>query len=91
MSNLIERARLTEDEQHQAVFAGPITENMTWNEASVQRVADTQLRKALLTVLEWLDEHRLIADEASADCARLFEELHPHVSSRGRYREAFRA
>ena len=56
MSDLIKRARLSRDEQHQAVFAGPPTENMTWNEASAQRVADAQLRKALMVVVEWLEE-----------------------------------
>ena len=87
MSDLIERARLM-DEEIKSACSPPWDSRRL--ETGLKGVADAQLRKALFTVLEWLDEHRIIADEASADCARLFEELHPHVSSRGRYREAFK-
>ena len=80
MSDLIERARLSWDEQHQAVFAGSPTEAKTWDGRATQRVADAQLRKALLVVTEWLGEQKLIGEEPSAELVALYRELHPERS-----------
>ena len=54
MSDLIERARLTEEEQQQAIFTTPV--GGTSLSRIVQAVADAQLRKALRVVAEWLEE-----------------------------------
>ena len=79
MSDLIERARLTEGERHYAVVTVPITDDMPGHASAVQRVADAQLRKALLVVQEWLDERRAIGDEPSEERVALYRETHPDL------------
>ena len=77
MSELIKRARLTDEEQYRVVS---VTNHRTTDVgAIVQAVADAQLRKALLVVTEWLGEQKLIGEDPSAELVALFRELHPDL------------
>ena len=77
--SLIERARLTEEEQGQAVGEDSVPFFFITHKSLIQRVADAQLRKALLLVQEWLDERRTMADEPSEERVALYRETHPDL------------
>ena len=84
MSDLIERARLTSTEKtplaHAAVEKNRGNHSDAWAYDMADAFADTQLRKALLVVTEWLGEQKLIGEEPSAELVALFRELHPEGS-----------
>ena len=70
----IEDAYLTTDEQHDAAFAAPITENVSWQERVSNRIAHAATEKALRWVTTQIDDSNIEALSKMLDAAK--EEPH---------------